>query len=73
MSILKSIPYTILIPASIFLGLAPFVPQPHLTEKIGLLLSGLLVRPVDIFDLVMHSSPIVLLVAKFLVERWPNP
>jgi hypothetical protein len=38
-----------------------------------MLFAGLLVRPVDIFDLVMHGAPIVLLAAKFLVERKPNP
>jgi hypothetical protein len=73
MNILRTIPYSILIPAAIFLGLAPFVPQPHLVEKFGMLLSGTLSRPVDIFDLVMHGSPAVLLLAKFLVERKSNP
>ncbi|HEX9777644.1 MAG TPA: hypothetical protein VGA63_05795 [Geopsychrobacteraceae bacterium] len=73
MTILKAVPYAILIPAAILLGLAPFVPQPHLLEKVGMLFAGLLVRPVDIFDLVMHGAPIVLLAAKFLVERKPNP
>lgn len=73
MNILKSIPYSILIPAAIFLGLAPFVPQPHLVEKIRMLFSGTLSRPVDIFDLVMHGSPVILLLAKWLVERKANP
>lgn len=73
MSILRTIPYSILIPAAIFLGLTPFVPQPHLVEKFAMLLSGTLSRPVDIFDLVMHGSPAVLLLAKFLVERKSNP
>lgn len=69
MNILKNIPYSVLIPAAIFLGLAPFVPQPHLVEKIGMLFSGTLNRPVDIFDLLMHGFPALLLLVKFLVER----
>jgi len=73
MTFLKNIPYSILIPAAIFLGLAPFVPQPHLVEKLEMLLSGTLSRPVDIFDLLMHCSPGLLIFAKWLVERRANP
>lgn len=73
MSILKNIPYSILLPATIFLGLAPFVPRPHLVEKLGMLFSGTLARPVDIFDLLMHASPAILLLLKWLVERKSNP
>ncbi|HKJ04437.1 MAG TPA: hypothetical protein VJ974_02485 [Geopsychrobacteraceae bacterium] len=73
MNFLKSIPYSMLIIAALSLGLAPFVPQPHLFEKLTLLLHGSLVRPVDIFDLLMHGAPIVLLFMKFLVERRSNP
>ncbi len=39
------------------LGLAPFVPLPHVLEKLGMLARGELVRPIDIFDLVLHGSP----------------
>jgi len=53
--------YRLLIPVSIFLGLAPFLPQPHLVEKIGMLMAGELRRPIDIFDLIWHSWPLVLL------------
>lgn len=73
MTFLKNIPYSMLIPAAIFLGLAPFVPQPHLVEKLEMLFSGTLSRPVDVFDLLMHGSPGLLLCAKWLVERRANP
>ena len=43
------------------LGLAPFRPQPHLLEKLGMLLDGSLSRPVDIFDLCLHALPWLLL------------
>ena len=66
---LKSLEYRYLILFSIVLGLAPFVPEPHLIEKIRMLIDGTLTRPVDIFDLVMHASPIVLLVLKYLSEK----
>jgi len=67
--LLKSLEYRYLILFSIVLGLAPFVPEPHLIEKIRMLIDGTLTRPVDIFDLVMHASPIVLLVLKYLSEK----
>lgn len=46
------------------LGLAPFVPEPHLWEKLKMLASGTLTRPIDIFDLVLHGAPWVLLGVK---------
>lgn len=73
MNFLKSLPYSMLIVATLFLGLAPFVPQPHLFEKIGMLFGGTLTRPIDIFDLAMHASPALLLLMKWLVERQAKP
>ena len=54
--------YKVLIPLVLLLGLAPFFPQPHIVEKIGMLLTGSLKRPLDIFDLVWHAWPFALLV-----------
>jgi hypothetical protein len=49
------------------LGLAPFVPVPHVAEKLGMLARGELVRAIDWFDLVMHGTPWALLAAKAVV------
>jgi len=46
------------------LGLAPFTPQPHLLEKLDMLFSGTLQRPVDIFDLCLHGALPALLLLK---------
>lgn len=46
------------------LGLAPFTPVPHVIEKIGMLAAGALVKPIDIFDLLLHGLPWVLLGTK---------
>ncbi|MFT7596972.1 MAG: hypothetical protein ACI8R4_004314 [Paracoccaceae bacterium] len=46
------------------LGLAPFFPEPHVWEKLKMLVAGDLSRAVDIFDLVMHGAPWLLLIAK---------
>lgn len=40
---------------------APFMPEPHLWEKLKMLAAGTLVRPIDIFDLLWHGAPLVLL------------
>lgn len=59
---------TLAIPA-VFLALAPFVPEPHLWEKLKLLAAGNLVRPIDVFDLLMHGLPLLLLVIKLVRMR----
>lgn len=61
---LDSIPLGMLVVVAVLLGLAPFVPEPHLWEKLKMLAAGALVRPLDIFDLLMHSAPVLLLGAK---------
>ncbi|HKI61316.1 MAG TPA: hypothetical protein VKA31_03395 [Mariprofundaceae bacterium] len=45
--------------AALLLGLAPFTPEPHLVEKVRMLVHGELVRPIDIFDLFWHSWPLL--------------
>ncbi|MBU0498607.1 MAG: RND transporter [Gammaproteobacteria bacterium] len=57
---------TTLVLVALTLGLAPFLPEPHLWEKLRMLAAGSLNRPLDIFDLVMHASPWVLLVFKLM-------
>lgn len=45
------------------IGLAPFAP-PHIWEKLVMLFSGTLSRPIDIFDFLMHGAPWIVLLAK---------
>ena len=54
------------------MAIAPITPEPHLVEKLRLLLQGALVRPLDLFDLVMHAAPL-LLVAPKLLRQWRAP
>lgn len=56
--------YKFLIPLVLLLGFAPFFPQPHIVEKIRMLMAGTLRRPLDIFDLVWHAWPFALLAYK---------
>jgi len=66
MAWLDSIPLWLIVVVAIWLALAPFVPEPHLTEKLRMLAAGTLRRPIDIFDLLFHLAPIVLLVLKLV-------
>lgn len=58
------IPLGTLAIAALLLGLAPFFPEPHLWEKLKMLAAGTLSRPLDIFDLVLHAAPLLLLMVK---------
>ncbi|MFV1972833.1 MAG: RND transporter [Thiohalobacterales bacterium] len=58
---LGNIPLVVLLPVAVFLALAPFSPEPHLWEKLKMLVDGTLVKPIDIFDLFLHGTPLVLL------------
>lgn len=56
--------YKFLIPLVLLLGFAPFFPQPHIVEKVRMLMAGTLNRPLDIFDLLWHAWPFALLIYK---------
>lgn len=60
---IASLPWSLLVLACLTLGLAPYKP-PHIVEKLGMLLSGRLVRPIDWIDLIMHGIPWALIVIK---------
>lgn len=65
---INQIPLTPLIILTLFLGLAPFSPEPHLSEKIRMLLQGSLKRPIDIFDLIMHAAPGLVLIIRLATQ-----
>lgn len=54
------------------LALAPFVPEPHLWEKLKMLVSGQLTQAIDILDLLMHATPVVLVLIKLMRMAWRN-
>lgn len=65
-SLLNQLPWWLVIVLAITLGPAPFVPQPHLWEKLQMVARGELSQIVDIFDLLLHTSPFALLFLKLL-------
>ena len=69
---LDKVPLYMLVIAALTLGLAPFMPQPHVLEKLQMLTAGTLSRPIDIFDLFLHGTPFVLLALK-LLRKYTQP
>ncbi|MCW1955193.1 RND transporter [uncultured Lentibacter sp.] len=69
---LTHISWPIALLLALTLGLAPFFPEPHIWEKLKLLIAGELRAVIDIFDLLMHGAPWVLLGAK-LVDYLARP
>jgi len=61
-----SLPLLILLCLS--LGLAPFSPEPHVLEKLSMLATGELTRLIDIFDLLLHGTPWLLLSIKLVLS-----
>ena len=61
---LDRLPWAWLLLLAAWMAMAPITPEPHLIEKLRLLAQGALVRPLDIFDLVMHATPLVLVALK---------
>lgn len=64
---LERVPLAPLLVAALILAIVP-IGQPHLIEKLRMLFTGTLRRPLDWFDLVMHASPLVLVVLKLWVS-----
>ncbi len=58
------LPLLYVVVACLTLGLAPFTPEPHLVEKLRMLAQGALSKPVDVFDLLLHGAPWILLVLR---------
>ena len=60
------IPKWLLVAVAVYLAGAPFVPEPHLTEKWRMLLDGTLSKPIDIFDFLLHTMPMVVLAIRMV-------
>lgn len=65
---IAGLPWSYVVIACLTLGLAPFVPEPHIWEKLKMLFSGTLARPIDIFDLLMHGAPFIVAAMKLVLR-----
>jgi hypothetical protein len=66
---LDRIPLLWLAPIAALLAVAPVLPEPHLLEKLRLLSQGQLTKPIDTFDLLLHSVPAGLLALRLWRDR----
>lgn len=66
MRFIDRIPFVLLLVATLFMLGAPFVPEPHLVEKMRMLAEGTLTKPLDIFDVFWHLLPAMLLAVKIV-------
>ena len=67
--LLAKIPFRFAIIFSLTLGLAPFLPEPHVWEKLKMLAEGTLSKPLDIFDLLFHGLPWTILILKIALGQ----
>ncbi len=58
------IPLYLMVPPVVMLAISPIGQQPHLIQKLGMLVSGELSQLIDVFDLLMHGLPLLLLIYK---------
>jgi hypothetical protein len=72
LKLLDRLPWIWLLLLAGWLAIAPITPEPHLVEKLRLLAQGELVRPLDVFDLAMHATPLLLVLLK-LWRQWRPP
>ena len=61
MTWLDRMPLGLLVALAAWLAIAPITPEPHLVEKLRMLSQGTLTRPLDMFDLCLHSVPLLVL------------
>lgn len=66
---LDRLPWSWLLVVAAWMAIAPITPEPHLVEKLRLLVQGALVRPLDIFDLALHGAPLLLAAIKLWRQR----
>ena len=66
LKLLDKVSVWVLLVLAIMLGIAPLGSQPHLVEKLGMLAEANLSRPIDIFDLFLHSIFSILLLVKLV-------
>jgi len=69
MNWLNKIPLVPLAIIAIALALAPITPEPHLWQKLKMLFAAELSKPIDIFDLFLHGTALVLLLLKLAMQK----
>ncbi len=65
--------WRIVIMACLTLGLAPFFPEPHVWGKLKWVMGGAVgMQPMDWLDLLMHGTPLILILRLILLKNFKN-
>jgi hypothetical protein len=72
MKFIDQFPIPLLVGMAVFMLASPFVPEPHLVEKMRMLADGTLTRPMDIFDVIWHLLPSALLWIRLARRKRPG-
>lgn len=70
---LISLPYSLLLVMAAFMALAPFQPEPHLVQKFNWWVSGTAFKAIDVFDVVWHLLPFILIAIKWVLTHSKTP
>ena len=70
--LVAKLPWSMIILFCLTLGLASFFPITHVWEKLKIFSSGTLVRSIDLFDLIMHAAPWILVLNKIVLTMKEN-
>lgn len=73
LAFIDKIPLWPLVAFAVFMSLAPFSPEPHLLEKLRMLVNGELTKGIDIFDLFWHALFPVLLLLRLIRYKKAAP
>ena len=63
------LPYGLLIVMAIFMAIAPIQPEPHLVQKFQWLMNGSPFKFIDVFDVLWHLLPVILIGLKYYFSR----
>ncbi len=66
---LDSIPLAPIAIAAVALGLSPLLPEPHILRDLQMLVSGQLIKPIDIADFFVHATGPMVLLLKWIRLR----
>jgi len=67
------LPYGLLIVMAIFMAIAPIQPEPHLVQKFQWLMNGLPFKLIDVFDVLWHLLPMILITLKLWLSKKAAP
>jgi len=66
---IAGLPYGLLVVMALFMAIAPIQPEPHLVQKFQWLMNGSPFKLIDVFDVVWHLLPTILIALKVWLSK----